>query len=226
MLLVQNSKILGAWFVCSILATSILTGCEKTADTLPAIPDTDLGAVAEMPGIETTDVKPEMSDTQEVVFQSGMEIGTFPPAFEVVDVTGPNKGEQLCYRCLYGGRPVVGIFVRELDTHVKNLIKKIDQEVTSHQAEKMAAFVVVLTDDPESTKPNLQKMAAENEIKNVPLTVFQGMDGPLGYQITKDAFVNVMMWKGDVKANRAWQKNQLNNQEIQEVIADARLLVN
>lgn len=224
MILVQNSKILGAWLVCSILITSF-AGCTKTADTVPAKPDSDLGAAAEIPGIEITDGKPEMSDTQEVVFRSGMEIGAFPPAFEVVDVTGPNKGKQLCYRCLYGGRPVVGIIVRELDENAENLIKKIDQEVTSHQDEKMAAFVVMLTDDPESANPILQKIAVENKIKNIPLTIFQGTDGPLGYHITKEAFVNVMMWKGDVKANRAYQKNQLNDQEIQEVIADARLLV-
>ncbi|MGV3721482.1 MAG: hypothetical protein ACO1SX_11290 [Actinomycetota bacterium] len=29
--------------------------------------------------------------------QSGPQVGERPPALEMVDVTGPNKGKQLCY---------------------------------------------------------------------------------------------------------------------------------
>jgi hypothetical protein len=29
--------------------------------------------------------------------QSGLQPGSRPSAFEVVDVSGPNKGKQLCY---------------------------------------------------------------------------------------------------------------------------------
>ena len=121
---------------------------------------------------------------------------------------------------------MVGIFVRDLDENTQTLIKKIDQEVAAHQDKKMAAFVVLLTDDPQSTKPELEKIALDNEIKNVPLTVFEGTAGPEGYLITKEAAVNVMMWVGEVKANRAYTQGQLNEAGIQEIIADARLIVN
>ena len=30
--------------------------------------------------------------------ESGLKVGTPAPAFQVVDVNGPNKGKQLCYR--------------------------------------------------------------------------------------------------------------------------------
>jgi hypothetical protein len=30
--------------------------------------------------------------------ESGLKPGTPAPAFDVVDVSGPNKGKQLCYR--------------------------------------------------------------------------------------------------------------------------------
>jgi len=58
------------------------------------------------------------------------------------------------------------------------------------------------------------------------LTVFEGAAGPEGYQVTKEAAVNVMMWEGTVKANRAFPKGQLKAEGIQEVIADSRLIVN
>jgi hypothetical protein len=34
--------------------------------------------------------------------ESGLKPGATPGAFQVVDVSGPNKGQQLCYRCSYG----------------------------------------------------------------------------------------------------------------------------
>src|SRR5262245_47668632 len=43
---------------------------------------------------------------------SGLKPGANVGAFQVVDVSGPNKGKQLCYRCNYGGSPVVAAFVK------------------------------------------------------------------------------------------------------------------
>ena len=198
---VRSSKSRSGVLICPLLAVMIfavmiLAGCEQTehtANSVPAKPDSEAGASTAVSESEAADDAPELSATQDVDFKSGMEIGAVPLPFEVEDVTGPNKGKHLCYRCLYGGRPVVGIFVRDLDESTQALIKQIDQEVAAHQAEKLAAFVVVLTDDPQSAKSDLEKVAAKNEIKNVPLTVFEGAAGPEGYQVTKEAAVNVMM---------------------------------
>ena len=30
--------------------------------------------------------------------ESGLQVGDFAPAFNVQDITGPNKGKSLCYR--------------------------------------------------------------------------------------------------------------------------------
>ena len=41
--------------------------------------------------------------------ESGLAKGTGVPAFNVKDVTGPNKdGDELCYRCRYGARSPEG----------------------------------------------------------------------------------------------------------------------
>lgn len=214
-----------AFGVGPVLALLIFVGCEKSDPPANAVSNSELENSVSLPADSTDSTTPEIGKTEEAVFLSGMEIGAVPLPFEVDDVTGPNKGKYLCYRCLYGERPVVGIFVRDLDANTQTLIKKIDQEVATHQDKKLAAFVVMLTDDPQSTKPELEKIARENKIENVPLTVFEGAAGPAGYQITKEAAVNVMMWAGEVKANRAYPRGQLNAAGIQEVIADARLIV-
>ncbi|WP_145228125.1 hypothetical protein [Gimesia algae] len=205
------------------------TGCEKsgqTAQSQTGVSEKDLeNSTADVSTAEQSAMDADQAQTERVTYQSGMEIGAIPMPFEVSDVTGPNKGKTLCYRCLYGERPVVGIFVRELDAPTTMLIKKIDSEVATHQDEKLAAFVVMLTDTPVDVKRDLEKIASENQIKHVPLTVYEGTAGPPGYNIKQDASVNVMMWEGVVIANRAWQAGQLKPEEIREVIADTRLIV-
>lgn len=217
---IRMNKVWSGFVVCPLWAAMMLAGCgnaEQAANSVTEAPA--------IPGSAADGSQPDLSQTEAVSFQSGMEIGAIPLPFDVEDVTGPNQGKHLCYRCLYGERPVVGIFVRDLDQNTRTLIQKIDKEVAAHQAEKLAAFVVVLTDDPASAKPGLEQVAHETEIKHVPLTVFEGAAGPAGYNVTNEAAVNVMIWEGDVKANRAYQKGQLNDEGIQEIIADTRLIV-
>jgi hypothetical protein len=37
------------------------------------------------------------ADQAAVKVDSGLKVGESPSAFDVVDVSGPNKGKQLCY---------------------------------------------------------------------------------------------------------------------------------
>ncbi|QDV48645.1 hypothetical protein Enr17x_06580 [Gimesia fumaroli] len=225
---IRMSKVWSGFVVCPLGAAMMLAGCgntEQAANSVAEASARQSGEAAAAPGNEAGEGQPDLSQTEEVSIESGMEIGAIPLPFDVEDVTGPNQGKHLCYRCLYGERPVVGIFVRDLGQKTKSLIQKIDQEVASHQDEKLAAFVVVLTDDPASAKPELEQVAQETKIKHVPLTVFEGAVGPAGYNVANEAAVNVMIWEGEVKANRAYQKGQLNDAGIQEVIADTRLIV-
>ena len=136
--------------------------------------------------------------------ESGLKVGEQPGAFNVKDITGPNKGKSLCYRCNYGARPVVNVFAREVNEDLAKLIKQIDDVVAKNDDKKMAAFVVVLAEDADTIAPQLEEMANKNGIKNVPLTIFDGQSGPGDYNIAEQADVTVMMWnKSEVKANVA-----------------------
>lgn len=153
--------------------------------------------------------------------KSGLEPGAFPGAFNVKDVTGPEKGKSLCYRCRYGDRPVVSIFARELDDSTVNLIKQVDQKVGQNKDAQLSAFVVLLTDNPEAAEKKLQEIAQKNKIQNVPLTVFDGTAGPPAYKISEKADVTVLMWnKSNVKVNHALPEGELDKAKVTEIVKD------
>src|SRR5688572_30643953 len=93
--------------------------------------------------------------------KSGLGAGEAPAAFNVKDITGPNKGKSLCYRCQYGARPVAAVFTREITPEVTALVSELDATVGNNQGKKMAAFVVLLTDDADGGAKQLTKLAEE-----------------------------------------------------------------
>jgi hypothetical protein len=159
--------------------------------------------------------------------ESGLPVGEGPvPAFNVRDITGPNKGTTLCYRCRYGERPVVTIFTRELSDSVKELVKKIDAKVGENKDKKMAAFVVVLTEDPDAVEPRIEALAKEAKITNTPLTLVEGAAGPPEYRLSKDAEVTVMMWVDEkVKVNQAFAKGKLDKKAVEALVGETKKIL-
>ena len=157
--------------------------------------------------------------------KSGLAPGDYPEAFNVKDVTGPEKGTSLCYRCRYGGRPVVSIFAREVDENLVDLIKQIDKQIADNKEQQMSAFVVLLTEDPDAIEPKLEEVAKKNKIKNVPLTVFDGPAGPSSYKISEKADVTVMMWvKSEVKATHGID-GKLDKKQVEKIVADTQKIL-
>ena len=154
----------------------------------------------------------------------GLKPGDYVDVFYVQDITGPAKGDTLCYRCKYGGRPVVSIFTRDVKDEVLiELLKGLDKTVAQNADLQMRALLVLLTDEPEVAKEKLQKLAEKTKVENVPMTVFADLAGPPAYQISKDAQVTVMMWVGgQVKANRAFGKDRrrLEKKHIKDLLKE------
>ena len=157
--------------------------------------------------------------------KSGLAVGEAPGAFNVNDVTGPSKGKSLCYRCQYGDRPVISVFAREVNEDLAKVIKEIDGIVGQNKDKRMAAFVVVLSEDADKVAPKLEELAKKNGIKNVPLTTFDGAAGPEDYKISKDADVTVLAWnQSEVKSNVAL-KGKLDAASAKKIVAAANGLV-
>ena len=102
-----------------------------------------------------------------------------------------------------------------------SLVKGIDSFVDSNKSHQAAAFVVLLSNDPEADEAKLKEFAKKHGIKHVPLTLFDGEAGPPDYKVAKDADVTVMLWKQrNVKANHTFAKGALNEPAVKKVLAD------
>lgn len=158
--------------------------------------------------------------------KSGLPVGESVPPFNVRDITGPSKGETLCYRCKYGSRPVVTVFTREVNDSVTELVSKIDGVVGKNKDAKMAAFVCVITEDSDKVEKQLEGIAKDKSIKNVPLTIIEGTTGPEEYKLSKDAAVTVMMWvDGKVKVNEAFDKAKLDAKTIEKLVGETKAIL-
>jgi hypothetical protein len=156
-----------------------------------------------------------------------LQVGDDVSPFYVKDVTGPAAGTALCYRCRYGDRPVVSIFAREVNDELAALLKEVDATVGKNSAKDMAAFLVLLTDDPAGQEEKLKELATAHGLKNVPLTTFEDVGGPRSYKIAKDADFTVMMWVGGkVQVNSTFEKGKLSQQAVAGVVADTAKILN
>jgi hypothetical protein len=116
---------------------------------------------------------------------------------------------------------VVTVFAREITDELTSLVSKIDEKVAEHKDDQLASFLVVLTDDPDDVETKLTELAEKHEIKDVPLTLFDGEAGPPSYKIAKDADVTVLLWRRtNVKVNHAFAKDELDEKKVDAIIAD------
>lgn len=134
--------------------------------------------------------------------ESGLKPGNQPAPFQVVDVTGPHKGEQLCYRCAYGASPVVAVFVNGDASKASKLVGDVQKIVDAHKAQNLRSFVVFMN-GPES-KDAIQKIAADQKT-TIPLVFLpkgSKEEDIASYKISPDAKNTVLIWKNsNVKGN-------------------------
>ena len=116
---------------------------------------------------------------------------------------------------------MVNVFAREITDNLASLVKQLDETVAKNEDKKMAAFVVLLTDDPDAAEPKLKALAEKHDIKNVPLTIFDGEAGPPSYNISEDAEVTVLLWRRTkVEANHAFGKGEMKPADVKKIVAD------
>ncbi len=116
---------------------------------------------------------------------------------------------------------MVAIFTRSLSDNLASLVKQVDTAIEKNKDKKLSAFVVYLTDDPDAAEAKLQDFAEKHGIKNVPLTVFDGVAGPPKYRIAQEAEVTVLMWvKQTVRVNHAFGAGELTPEAVRDVVAD------
>ena len=134
--------------------------------------------------------------------ESGLKPGAAPGAFQVVDVTGPMKGQQLCYRCKFGAAPVVAAFINGDAARADKVVTDLQKIVDAHKTQGLKSFVVFMS-GPES-KDAIVKLAAEKKI-TIPLVFLpKGTkeEDIAAYKINPEVKNTVLVWKGmEVKGN-------------------------
>ena len=121
----------------------------------------------------------------------------------------------------------MNIFTRSLDDNLASLVKQVDKVIGENEDQKMAGFVVLLTDDPDAAESELQAFADKHNITNVPLTLFDGTAGPESYKVAEEAEVTVMLWRDKtVEANHAFGEGKLNKSGIAKIIKDTSKILN
>lgn len=95
----------------------------------------------------------------------------------------------------------------------------MDEKIGDDEDGKMKGFLVLLTDDPDQAEEDLKAFAEEHEIKNMPLTYFDGLAGPKGYNIAEEADLTVNMWvKKTCKANHALEEDGLDEDTVDAIV--------
>ena len=152
--------------------------------------------------------------------KSGPQVGkAVPGPFEPLNVTGPKAGEKFCLFCVNGENPVAMVFARDCNEPVAKLIKKIDEATAKHKTHSMGSFVVFLNDSP-AMKEKLKEVATKEGLKHCVLSI-DDPTGPKAYGVDKEADVTVVLYnKRTVKANHAFRKGELNERQIEQVVAD------
>ena len=113
---------------------------------------------------------------------------------------------------------MVCVFARNTTEPLASLVKQIDKKIGENGALK--AFVVIVPKKDEHPADALKKLAAEANVKHVPLTIGESPDGPPDYEIAKNADVTVLMWNDQkVKVNRAF-KGELTDADVRTIMAD------
>ena len=150
--------------------------------------------------------------------KSGPQPSQRPGPYSALVCVGKERGQQHCYICEAGDRPVAIVFARSLSEPLGKLVKKLDGAVKEHKASEPRAWVTFLADDQTKLDPQVVKWAQQHAV-TIPCAVFEDTVGPPTYLLAKEADVTVLLSvKQKVVANFAYRAGELNDAAINEVV--------
>ena len=116
------------------------------------------------------------------------------------------------------------MFARKTSEPLASLVKQIDKQIAENG--RLKSFVVLCGGEPGSSREELQKLAHQNGIKSIPLTMYGEPGGPPDYELSRNADITILMWDHHkVKVNHAY-KGELTDKEVSAIVADIPKVLN
>jgi hypothetical protein len=146
--------------------------------------------------------------------KSGLRANQRPGPYTSLVSVGPQRGQQHCFVCEAGDKPMVIIFARQLSDPLGKLVSKLDKVVADSKAADLRAWVTFLADDQVALDPKVVQWSKKHSTGTVPLGVFEDPVGPPTYLLSRDADVTLLVSiKQKVVANFAYRAGELNDAE-------------
>ncbi len=141
------------------------------------------------------------------------------------DEDGVEQGQELCYRCRFGSRPMVMVFARETGGQVPKLIEELDKAVDSNQDSQLRGLVTLMGNDAADVKVEANKVAEKTGAKHVPVVVAkETQTGPENYNLNrKDDVTVVVASESQVVATHVFKADKI---DIATVMKEVKSILN
>jgi hypothetical protein len=150
---------------------------------------------------------------------SGPAAGQRPGPYAAVVAVGALRGQSHCYVCETGDRPAAIVFARRPSDPLGQLVRGLDKLLADPTGADLRAWVTFLSDDQPALDPQLVEWAKRQAVRNVPLAVFEDLDGPPSYRLHRDAEVTVLLSVNQkVVRNFAFRAGELTDARAAEVL--------
>ena len=98
-----------------------------------------------------------------------------------------------------------------------SLVKQVEKKIIAN--DDLRGFLVLLTEESDAAEESLKKLAKDNDIQRMPLTIYDGVGGPPSYNLAKEAKVTIHLWVGgEVVANFAFGEGELNKKAVKKIV--------
>lgn len=150
---------------------------------------------------------------------SGPQPGQKPGPYTAIVSVGPQRGQLHCFICETADKPAVIVFARGLSDPLGKVLREIEKALGENKAADPRTWVTFLSDDQPGLDPKVIRWAQEQAIRNVPLGVFEDLQGPPVYRLNKEADVTLLLAeKQKVVRNFAFRAGELTDARVQEVV--------
>jgi hypothetical protein len=150
---------------------------------------------------------------------SGLTVGQKPGPYSSIVSVGAERGQSHCYICDTADHPAVVVFARRLTDPLGKMAAGLDKAVADDKAAGLRAWVTFLSDDQTALDSKIVEWGKKYALRDVPLGVFENVDGPPSYRLSRDADVTVLLFVNrKVVANFAFREGELTDERVADVL--------